>query len=257
MKDSKKVEQSFRQSNGPIMQDLDDPRSLITEAFSRFTPPTAPFDPDGPWLHVYQDFSSHGGKRPQGGLTIEHRLAGRLRIENYRNCSQGYRSYTFADLNCNDDLLRSPKSWTVETKVSKAANAPAHLNSGLVKRASMTNKTLTLKTAGSSRTLELPGPTTCKWCLLDAVGRMATRGIEEVRFSLLDEVDELCPEQTIRFTGETQVKTPAGMIAIKTYQHTGIATMPGVFYVEAAGRVCFYLSGMQLLTMTQATGGKK
>ena len=47
------------------------------------------------------------------------------------------------------------------------------------------------------------------------------------------------------------------MIDIKTYQHTGIATVPGVFYVDSAGRVLFYLGGMQLLSLTQATGGAK
>jgi len=237
------------------MQDLSDPNSLINQAFSRFTPPTAPFDPDGPWSRVYQDFSSHGGKRPLGELTLTHRPAGKLRVENYRNCKQGFRSYTFADLNCNNDLLRSPRTWTVETKVAKAPNAPAHLNSGLVKRAALANNVLTVKTAGSTRTLKLPGPTTCKWCLLDAVGRMATRGIKEITFSLLDECDELCPEQKIQFTGDAQVKTGTGMIDIKTYQHTGIATVPGVFYVDAVGRVLFYLGGMQFLSLTQATGG--
>lgn len=257
MKDKKKIEQSARQTSRPTMQDLSDSKSLISQAFARLTPPTAPFDPDGSWTHVYQDFSSHGGKSPQGELTLTHRATGQLRIQNYRNCPQGYRSYTFAALDCNDDLLRSPKSWTVETKVSKAANAPAYLNSGLVKQASITNNVLTIKTAGNSRSLELPGATTCKWCLLDAVGRMATQGIKEVRFSLLDEYDELCPQQQIRFTGEAQVKTPAGEIAIKTYQHTGIATVPGVFYVDTAGRVRFYLGDMQLLALTKATGGVK
>jgi len=238
-----------------IMQDLNDPNSLMNETFARFSPPTAAFDPDGPWSHVYQDFSSHGGKRPQGELTLTHRPGGKLRIENYRQCTQGYRAYTFAELNCNNDLLRSPRTWTVETKVAKAPDVPAHLNSGLVKRAAMVDNVLTLQTAASRRTVKLPGPTTCKWCLLDAVGRMATQGIKEVSFSLLDEYDELCPKQTIKFTGDAQVKTKGGMIDIKTYQHTGIATVPGVFYVDAAGRVLFYLGGMQLMSLTKAIGG--
>lgn len=244
-------------TNPPTMQDLSDAKSFINQTFSRCIPPTGPFDPDGPWIHLYQDLSSHGGKRPQGGLTIKHRPGGKLRVENYRNCTQGYRSYTVADLNCNNDLLRSPRDWTVETKVSKTPGAPAHLNSGLVKKASVTNNMLTIKTAGNSRTVELPGPTTCKWCLLDAVGRMATRGTKEITFSLLDEYDELCPEQDIRFTGEAKVRTRNGMIDIKTYQHTGIATVPGVFYVDTVGRVLFYLGGMQLLALTKAPGGAR
>ena len=240
------------------MQDLSDPESLISQVFLRSTPPTAPFDPDGHWTHVYQDSSSHGSKqRPQGELTITHHPGGRLRIENHRNCPQGYRSYTFADLNCSDDVLRSPVNWKVETKVSEAPDGPAYMNTGLVMEASVTNQECTLKTAGNTHSVKLPGPYTCKWCLLDAVGRMATQGTREISFSLFDEYDELCPEQHIKFTGDAKVQTGSGIIDIKTYQHTGIATVPGVFYVDAAGRVLFYLGGMQLLALTETKGGKK
>jgi len=243
--------------NKPIMQDLSDPESLISQAFSSFTPPAAPFDPGGPWTHVYQDLTTRSLKNPQGELTIKHLPAGKLRIENFRNCKQGFRSYTFADLNCNNDQLRSPNDWTVETKVSKTPDAPAHMNSGLVKKGSIAGSKFTVKSTGHSRTVELPGPTTCKWCLLDAVGRMALLGTKEVNFSLLDEYDELCPEQNIRFTGNAKVKTRNGMIDIKTYQHTGIATVPGVFYIDSAGRVLFYMAGMQLLSLTKTIGGVK
>lgn len=242
--------------NSPIMQDLSNPKSLISQAFSRFTPPTVPFEPDGRWTHVYQDSSSHGS-RTQGELTIAHRPGGKLRIENYRSCGQGYLSYTLADLTCNQDLLRSPRNWRVETKVSKSPDAPAYMNSGLVKTASVADKVLAIRTAGNTRTLSVPGPYTCKWVLLDAVGRMATRGTTQVTFDLFDEYDELCPQQAITFTGDAKAKTRKGMIDIKTYQHTGTATMPGVFYVDAAGRVLFYLAGMQLLTLTKTIGAEK
>ena len=239
------------------MQDLSDPKSLISRAFSRFTPPTAPFDPDGHWTHVYQDLTSHGSGRSQGELTISHRPGGKLHVENFRNCGQGYRSYTIADLTCNNDLLRSPRDWRVETKVSKTSGGPAYMNSGLVKSASVSNKVLTIKAAGNVRRQPLPGPYTCKWNLLDAVGRMATRGTTEVSFDLFDEYDELCPKQTIRFTGSTKVKSKNGMIEVKTYQHTGTATVPGVFYVDSAGRVLFYLGDMQLLTLAKTLGAEK
>lgn len=256
MKDKKKrKQQAVTPGKHAIMQDLSDPKSMISQAFAQITPPTGSFDPEGEWTHVYEDYASHSLKRALGSLSLTHR-GGKLHIENYRSAG-GYRSYTIADLDCNDDLLRSPKTWTVETKVSKALNAPAYLKSGLVKQASISNQVLTVEAAGHSRSLKLPEPTTCKWCLLDAVGRMATAGIEEVRFGLLDEYDELCPRQLIRYTGEAQVDTPAGVVGIKSYQHTGVATVPGVFYVDSAGRVRFYLGDMQLLALTQKKGGVK
>ena len=76
MNDKVKREQRSRSPHPPIMQDLSDPNSLINQAFSRFTPPAAPFDPDDPWSHVYQDLSSRSLKHPQGGLTIKDRPGG-------------------------------------------------------------------------------------------------------------------------------------------------------------------------------------
>ena len=121
----------------------------------------------------------------------------------------------------------------------------------------MAKRECTIKTAGNTHSIPLPGPYTCKWCLLDAVGRMATRGLSEIHFSLFDEYDELCPEQHIKFMGDRKVQTSNGTIDIKIYQHTGTATVPGVYYVDNAGRVLFYLGGMQLLALTKTTGGTK
>jgi len=76
MNDKEKRGQRSRTPHPPIMQDLSDPNSLINQVFSRFTPSTAPFEPDGPWCHVYQDLSSRSLKHPQGGLTIKDRPGG-------------------------------------------------------------------------------------------------------------------------------------------------------------------------------------
>ncbi len=51
-----KNKKSAKQSNDPIMQDLSDSKSMISQAFARITPPTAPFDPEVEWTHVYEDY---------------------------------------------------------------------------------------------------------------------------------------------------------------------------------------------------------
>ena len=155
----------------------------------------------------------------QGQLTLKHRSNGRMRIENFRKCPDGYYSYTFADLKCQGDGLRSPVEWRVESKVAKNPGDAAHLNSGLVKQATVKNSVLTLKTGDNTRSVNLTGAYTCKWCLLDVVGRMEKQGTKRVAFSLLDEYDELCPDQLIKHCGKFEAKTRGGTIDVVCYQH--------------------------------------
>jgi len=243
-----------KETNIPIMQDLADPASLISLAFRLLAPPVNPFDPDGDWTHTYQDISSFKLKQLQGELTLQHKAGGALQIKSFRDCPDHYRFYTIADLQCGNDTLCTPSAWTVETKVAKTATDTPYLNSGLIKQASVKDGVLSIKTGGARRTLALPGNYTCKGCLLDAVGRMARQGIKEMHFTLLDEYDEPCSDQVISFRGTSQAKTRNGTIEITCYQHTGTATIPGVFFLDASGRVLFYLSGMQMLALAATNG---
>jgi len=238
----------------PIMQDLRAPDSLATQVFAALDPPRQPFDPDGNWSHRYHDLSTFNPKSKMGALTLRHQPGRQLRIVNYRLCPNGYRTYTTADLRCRQDLLSTPENWRMESKVSKHAQDNAYLNSGLVKSARVNEGVLTLQTGASQRNVELPGEYTCKWCLLDAVGRMARQATKAISFTLLDEYDEICPDQHIMARGALEVDTRGGTIQVSCYQHTGIGTMPGVFYVDTEGRVLVYMAGMQLLVLADPNG---
>lgn len=236
------------------MQDLSDPESFISQAFRRVVPPVSSFDPEGDWTHAYHDISSYGLKHLQGELTLQRKAGHQLRIEGFRNCPDRYRYYTIAELQCENDPLGTPVAWKVESKVAKTASGAPYLDSGLVKQASVKGGVLTIRTGGAIRTVSLPGNYTCKWCLLDAVGRMAKKGVKEITFTLLDEYDEPCPDQVITLRGKGTAKTRSGTIDVMSYQHTGTATLPGVYYVDGAGRVLFYLGDMQLLALASADG---
>lgn len=245
-----------RPTNRPTMQDLSASASLISQAFARLTPPSAAFDPDGDWTHVYHDISSFGLKHLQGELTVRHKSGGQLMIENHRNCPNSYRSYTLAELQCASDSLSTPSTWRVESKVAKQLKGSPYMNSGIVKLASVKDGVLTMHTGRSKATIKLPGAYTCKWCLLDAVGRMAKEGATDISFTMLDEYDEPCPDQQLAFREKRKVETRSGSIEVTCYQHTGTGTMPGMFYVDTHGRVLIYLAGMQLLALADADGTK-
>ncbi len=240
----------------PTMQDLSEPTSLISRAFMRLRPPSGPFDPNAAWSHTYADISSHHFAAIQGTVSVAHEPGGKLHVESYRRCPNDYRYYTIADLQCSNDELSTPTAWEVESKIAKAAHAPAYLNTGLHKRCRVENGSLTLHEGQSRRRVELAGRHTCKWCLLAAAQRLPGFGTTQVQFTLIDEYDALCPGQVIRFRGTAEARTRAGVITVAMYQHTGVSTVPGVFYVGPNGRLLCYLAGMQLLALTHV-GGKK
>lgn len=236
------------------MQDLSDPASVVSRVFKHLRPPEGAFDPDGSWSHEYRDGSSYHLKSVMGGLKIQRRPGGELQIENYRQCPDQYRSYTIATLQCRNDELSTPTAWDVESKVAKSTAAPAYLNSGLSKRAVVEDGRLTLQTGKNRRSHELNGKYTCKWCLLDAVQRLPRLGMPRVAFTLLDEYDELCPNQVLSLQGQGKARTKTGEIEVIAFRHTGSAMVPGVFYVDVNGRLLVYLAGMQLLVLTSADG---
>ena len=233
----------------PTMQDVDDPGSLINQVFKRLTPPKGDFNKDGTYSLIYRDISTFSPRHVQGEVSLKHGPDGKLKIQSYRDTPDKYRYYTIADLKCTDFDWCAPTSWTVETKVAEGADRKAYLDSGLTKKANVKNGILSLQSGGAKHELKLPGLYNCKWALLNSIGRLRKLNKENVEFTMIDEYDQLCPGQKISLRGKNKMKTKNGEAEIWSYQHTGTGTMPGVFYVDEAGRVLFYMAGMQLLAL--------
>lgn len=240
----------------PIMQDVDDPESLINNAFKRLSPPAGKFDINGSWKLVYDDLSTFSFRHFQGELSLQHTSDGKLRIENYRNTPDKYRTYNIAELQCSESDWRAPLSWNVESKVAKKPKDKAYLNSGISKKVDVKNGILTIKTMGNREEIRLPGKYNCKWALLNSIGRLKKLKIKNIEFTLIDEYDQTFPGQKISFSGKEKIKTKKGMIDIWCYQHIGTGTMPGVFYLDSYGRVLVYMAGMQMLILKEVDGVK-
>jgi hypothetical protein len=75
--------------NVPIMQDLDDPKSFINQAFKRLLPPTKAFEPEGAWSHRYLDISSLRPTWRIGELKLQRKPDRELRITSSRDCPGG------------------------------------------------------------------------------------------------------------------------------------------------------------------------
>ena len=240
-----------------IAQDLADPDSMIARTLRSLKIPRGPFDPDGSYTHTYADGTAFSRRHVAGEVTIRREAGGRLHIEAYRRTPDRTHSYyTIADLTCRDDELSTPDSWEVESKIAEKADGPAYLNSGLKKRAEVENGVLDLLEGKSRHTFKLPGRYTCKLCLLDAVQRLPKLGTKEVHFTLIDEYDQICPEQTLRLRGKTEAAVKGGVVDVYLYDHIGTATVPGTYCVDASGRLLVYVAGIQALILSGENGDK-
>jgi len=243
-----------KEASVPLMQDLSDGASLIARAFRRLSAPLGRYNFDGDWTHLYHEMETFGWDQVQGGLSLTHHANGLLRIEGFRYCPDGYCYFTTAEMQGGGDLLRAPTSWRVSSKVSQTVEGTPILNSGMTKRVEVNGGGLLVEEGNRRRTVEAQGPYLCKRGLLDVVGRIRMLGMDELHFTLVDEYDEVCPGQTIRFCGTRNAETRSGTIEVSCYQHTGIGTIPGVYYVDAVGRVLFCISGMEMMVLASVDG---
>ncbi len=240
-----------------IIQDLANPGSMIARTLKLLKVPENPFDPNGEYTHTYVDSSPFIKKNVAGEVTICRQPKGKLHIESYRNTTDATHKYfTIADLKCRNDELSTPSHWKIESKISDNINCPAYLNSGLKKRAKVKNGVLELVEGKSKHSFKLPGKYTCKLCLLDAVQRLPKLGTKEVHFTLIDEYDQICPEQTLRFREKSKAVVKNGSIEVFLYDHIGTATVPGTYCVDSSGRLLIYAAGIQALILSDENNFK-
>lgn len=240
-----------------IAQDLADPESMIAQTLKLLKIPKAPFDPNGKYTHIYVDGSPFSRRHVAGEVTIRREVGGRLHIESYRKTPDNtHNYYTIADLKCRNDELSTPVSWMVESKIAEKASGPAYMNSGLKIQGKVEKGVMKLVIGNSKHSFKLPGRYTCKLCLLDAVQQLPKLGMKEILFTMIDEYDQICPNQTLRFREKTKALVKGGDVDVYLYDHIGTATVPGTYCVDASGRLLVYVAGIQSLILSNENDHK-
>ncbi len=235
-----------------IAQDLADPESMIAQTLKFLKIPKAPFDPNGKYTHIYVDGSPFSRGHVAGEVTLQREKGGKIHIESYRKTPDStHNYYTIADLKCRDDELSTPVSWLVESKIAEKPSGPAYMHSGLKINGKVENGVMKLVKGKSKHSFKLPGRYTCKLCLLDAVQRLPKLGMKEIHFTMIDEYDQICPNQTLRFREKSKALVKGGNVDVYLYDHVGTATVPGTYCVDASGRLLVYVAGIQSLILTK------
>ncbi len=269
------------------MHDIHDKYSLISKLFKSYSISNKPFNPYIDWEHKYLDLDTviiqNGSledpryseaksylkikRKKLSGEMAELSITGvrdswemlSLEIDKkYKNHILDRQFYytVNAHLNCYTDELSTPKSWYYNSKVSKKINDSPYLYSGLNKEFVVKDKKLFIRCNHETSQLNLSENYTCKWCLLAAAQQMSGSGKKSINFTLIDEYDSISDNQIFRFRESVQVETANGLSEVKCFEHLGIGTQPATLWVDKTGRLLFYISGMQLLILTEENGEK-
>jgi len=243
---------------------LTDPRDLfslnripfIVEAYG---PPEGTFDPAGTWVQEY-DYVSLGywHLRTQGGLRIARRPVGNgsvsMRFDMHRVGRTGYSHYIVAEMEAHNDALAVPKAWRMEAKVALSGDDPPYLNSGMRKMGRIENASLIVNTGRDTKTTALPGPCTCKWSLIDVVQRLPREKTEKLRFSLIDEFDQVRHNQYITYRTTAVLPLKDAPTKLTAYEHLGEGVIPTVYWVDGKGRTLFVVTGVETFVLKSSSG---
>jgi hypothetical protein len=257
------------------------PLSVLTPVLGKFSPPYGAFEPAGSWMQKYGVYTiGQRGCARVGQVLLTRRPDGggaRLLVDYQKTASGGTNRLT-ADIRCRADALASPLSWecAVHTARPDGKRIP---NTTFKQSAAVQRSGVALRDGETRRMLQVGPPLTLNWCLFDAVQSLSGEGMQPMQFTLLDDFDQVKPDQVLAPHGRVTLalggsrairhrveKLEKGTIhrpvlereggrnvVLRQYSHTGRGVVPWVYYVDEAGRLLFAVGGIEAYVWEGAT----
>ncbi|MCL5269499.1 MAG: hypothetical protein M1457_02845, partial [bacterium] len=143
-----------------------------------------------------------------------------------------------------------------ESKITREPGAPPYMRTALKKQALAAEGQLTLTAGEQKITKSVGNAFTAKWCLCEAVQRLGGSAAKPVQFSLIDEYDQVRPGATLSFRREADIAMNAKPTLLTAYQVIGEGIVPTVYWVDAAHRLLFVISGIEVYILAEENGAK-
>lgn len=231
----------------------------IAPLVSSYELPQSSFPQNGKRSQRYRIFSlAYSELTPQGTILLEREPVSeeqcRLKIQVNRPAVSGFRHWTQAELLCRNDALSSPLSWTVSTKVAPHELAPAYLQSGMSKSATLEDGYIRYQCGPHHFREPVDRPVTCKYNLLDAVQRLPFEKTQRLEFLCLDEFDQVGGLQRLQYRQTETVGLGNGPERLHSYQQTGFGQVPALYWTDSNGRLLFVVSGIEVLVLEEENG---
>lgn len=150
---------------------------------------------------------------------------------------------TKAFIQCEKDIFSTPDSWNLSRSFYNHAygeeiNSLSKNESGEIKAGVLKTKLL-----GNENTFCFDEYVTSNWSLIEAIMRCSDK-LENSKFTLLDELDKIKQDQTIKFMGSMKIAFGNSSISVKRYDQIGKGLLPWSYYIDEFGRLVLAISGL-------------
>ena len=255
----------------------------LARALRGLRPPGQTPAPDGAWTAEFSLLTLAGAPRPQGRLTLARTLrpAGfELKTEYRLSCGAGVGFVTTGRTVCADDVLATPRTWSVTTRLARADGEEVEGSAGKLRGACKGGRVV-LSEYGKERTLPVGRRFSWGWGLFEAVQRLAKNPHPEpLPFSLLDHFDQIKNGQALRLRKRCRLTVGAKLVVEEqvteldhgtvyrpqrverggtavdcvVFEQTGRGVLPIVYWCTADGCLLMVSSGLE--AYVRKTGGQ-
>ncbi len=244
---------------------LDSPASDFTlralrRIFETYELPDNDFDPRGDWTHTYTIYSWAPAllwkQNSELALARMRAPAGHL----LTGCCNrpglsGYSHFIQLEADCLANSLGTARSWKATSKMATAVDQPAYLMTEGRATGKSTGRAIEIDQGGGPSRYQLSQPYTLRWCLFEAVQRLAGPATRPLDFTLVDEYDSLFPNQLLYFHNQLRLQLATGPQVLTGYAHTGRGiSYPTVYWVDESGRLVLCFSGMDVWVLREENG---
>ena len=260
----------------------------VLRALNSFAPPSGAFDPEGRWEHAYNiyflnvrgDGSKGKGKgkgkgaaagsanaamsgmpRPDGTLKIVSAPKGdgvELLVEASALMND---DMTTARVQCKKDALCSPVSWDLRftNALESGQKLVTFSKTGAVKGGVL------IRDGKPVKEIKRLDACTCDWSLFDAVQRLgranaaastasttstpSTAPAATLSFNMLEYLDVVRENQTLRFRGKTAVTCSGKDIEAREYLQFGDGVLPTQYFLDSNHRLFMVLGSRRLFVL--------
>ncbi len=239
-----------------------------------FVPPADPHKPSGDWRLAYGLYSLgavRGIGRRVGDAAVSRQQRGpqefTLDVQCRRPVGPGFTTTLSAQIEGRTTPLPVPTRWSWQSEIVDASGTRVP-GSCLERSAALRDGRVEID---GKRSFPVAGPCTVNWLLFEVVGRLPQGESALPEFTLLDDFDRPKPGHVLRYDNRRNVligqrtvpqteieELPKGRIhksvwghagghpmQLHAWQHTGEGIVPFVYWVDAAGRVLFAVSGLE------------
>jgi hypothetical protein len=152
------------------------------------------------------------------------------------------RSTIHAEVQCRNDALASPVSWTLKSALTDTEGKPA---SDLDFEEQVTVDGSTLRVQSAGRTLSRPGSEhlTSDWPLFDAVQRLPLKESPPLRFDLLEGLSLLKRGHRLWYHGVETVEIGGVSRRLHVFHQTGRGILPYEYWLDEQHRLLVVVTG--------------